>query len=132
MFSSYHRGRNFTQSFCLLQNAFLQTAGLPFADVLPEEEIRAAFAAENAGFAADEGDIYTPGVTLWTWLSQALHAGPLRSCAAAVARVGVLCVILGRQPPSPDTGAYCRGLGGGGGRLGPCHACQPGHLDPLG
>jgi putative transposase len=108
MFSSYHRGRNFIQSFCLVQNAFLQTAGLPFADVLPEEDIQAAFAAENAGFAADEGDIYTPGVTLWTWLSQALHAGALRSCAAAVMRVSVLCVILGRRPPSPDTGAYCR------------------------
>jgi hypothetical protein len=108
MFSSYHRGQNLTKSFRLVQNAFLQTEGLPFADVLPEAEIQAAFAAENAGFAADEGDLYTPGVTLWAWLSQALHAGALRSCAAAVARVGVLCVILGRQPPSPDTGAYCR------------------------
>ena len=56
----------------------------------------------------DEDDIYTPAVTLWAWLSQTLHAGALRSCAAAVARVGVLCVMLNRQPPSPDTGDYCR------------------------
>lgn len=108
MFSSYSRWGVVTKSFSLVQNAFLQHEGLPFGDVLPEEEIRAAFAAENACFAEDEGDIYTPGVTLWAWLSQTLHAGALCSCAAAVARVSVLCVMLGRQPPSPDTGAYCR------------------------
>ena len=108
MFSSYSTWGVVTKSFSLVQNAFLQTEGLPFADVLSEEEIREAFVAENACFAEDEGDIYTPGVTLWAWLSQALHAGPLRSCVAAVARVGVLCVMLGRQPPSPDTGDYCR------------------------
>ena len=97
-----------TKSFQLLQNAFLQSEGLPFADVLSEEEIREAFVAANACFAQDEDDIYTPAVTLWAWLSQTLHAGALRSCAAAVARVGVLCVMLNRQPPSPDTGDYCR------------------------
>jgi hypothetical protein len=108
MFSSYTPGGAFTKSFQLVQNAFLQSEGLPFADVLPEEEIREAFLAANACFAQDEDDIYTPAVTLWAWLSQTLHAGALRSCAAAVARVGVLCVMLNRQPPSPDTGDYCR------------------------
>ncbi len=108
MFASYTSGGAFTKSFQLVQNAFLQSPGLPFADVLREEEIREAFAAADACFAEDEGDTYTPGVTLWGWLSQTLHAGALRSCAAAVARVGVLCVMLNRQPPSPDTGAYCR------------------------
>jgi putative transposase len=81
---------------------------LPFGEVLPEEEIRAAFVAEKVCFAAAEADIYTPALTLWAWLSQVLHTGPLRSCAAAVSRVGVLCVMLGRRPPSPDTGDYCR------------------------
>jgi len=98
----------FHQELSIGANAFLQSEGLPFADVLAEEEIREAFAAADACFAEDEGDTYTPGVTLWGWLSQTLHAGALRSCAAAVARVGVLCVMLNRQPPSPDTGAYCR------------------------
>ena len=98
----------FTRSFRLVENAFLQSEGLPFAGVLPEEEIREAFVAANACFAEDEGDTYTPAVTLWGWLSQTLHAGALRSCAAAVARVSVLCVMLEREPPSPDTGDYCR------------------------
>jgi len=104
----YRAGQIGGQSFGLVRNAFLQAEGLPFADVLEEQSIQAAFAAEDACFALDEGDIYTPAVTLWAFLSQVLHAGRLRSCAAAVSRVIVLCVVLGRKPPSPDTGAYCR------------------------
>jgi hypothetical protein len=41
-------------------------------------------------------------------LAQALHAEKARSCVAAVSRITALCVALGRQPPSPDTGTYCR------------------------
>ena len=47
MFSSYSTWGVVTKSFSLVQNAFLQTEGLPFADVLSEEEIREAFVAEN-------------------------------------------------------------------------------------
>ena len=43
---------------------------MPFRDVLTEEEIQAAFVAENACFGEDEDDIYTPALTLWGWLSQ--------------------------------------------------------------
>jgi hypothetical protein len=108
MFSSYASGRAFASSFPLLRQAFLQAEGLPFSDVLSEHDIQQAFEAENACFAQDEGDIYSPAITLWAFLSQTLHAGRLRSCATAVSRVVVLCVALGRKPPSPDTGAYCR------------------------
>ena len=52
MFSSYSPRGVFTKSFRLVQNAFLQAEGLPFADVLPEEEIREAFAVENACFVS--------------------------------------------------------------------------------
>ena len=85
-----------------------RSANAAFSDVLSEEEIQTAFDAENADFARGEGDIYTPAITLWAFLSQVLNPGRLRSCAAAVSRVTVLCVALGRKPPSPDTGAYCR------------------------
>jgi putative transposase len=104
----YHGCRIFSDSFRLVRQAFLQAEGLPFSDILSEEEVEAAFDAENADFARDEGDIYTPAITLWALLSQALNPGRLRSCAAAVSRITVLCVALGRKPPSPDTGAYCR------------------------
>jgi len=104
----YHGRGSRGQSFQLVRQAFLQGDGLPFGEVLSEEEIERAFEAEDACFAQGEGDIYTPAITLWAFLSQTLHAGRLRSCAAAVSRVIVLCVALGRRPPSPDTGAYCR------------------------
>ncbi len=108
MFSSYSSGRPFASGFQMLRQAFLQADGLPFSNVLSEDDVQQAFEAENACFARSPGDIYTPAVTLWAFLSQVLHAQRLRSCTAAVSRVIVLCVALGRQPPSPDSGAYCR------------------------
>jgi hypothetical protein len=108
MSTSYTSSPDGTKSFSLLRNAFLQADGLPFGDVLSEEEIEQAFAAENVRFAEDEADIYTPPLTLWAWLWQVMHADRARSCVAAVARITALCVALGRHPPSPDTGTYCR------------------------
>jgi hypothetical protein len=108
MSSSYSLPRVGTKSFSLVQNAFLQASDLPFRDVLTEEDIQEAFVTENACFGEDADDIYTPALTLWGWLAQALHAEKARSCVAAVARITTLCVALGRQPPSPDTGTYCR------------------------
>ena len=108
MFSSYTFPSPGCQSFSFLVGAFLQADGLPFAEVLSEEEIAATFAEEQVSFAAQEDDIYTPAVTLWAWLSQVVQAGMQRSCMAAVSRVITLYVLLGREPPSPDTGAYCR------------------------
>jgi putative transposase len=96
------------QSFHAVRQAFLQADDLPFGDVLSVEDIQQAFDAEHVDFAQGKDDIYTPAVTLWAFLSQTLHAQRLRSCAAAVSRVIVLCVALGREAPSPDTGAYCR------------------------
>jgi hypothetical protein len=106
MSSTYTSTRIGTKSFSLVANAFLQAKDLPFRDVLTEEEIHTAFVAENACFGED--DIYTPALTLWAWLAQVMHADKLRSCVAAVARITALCAALGRKPPSPDTGTYCR------------------------
>ena len=106
--SSYSATPPAARDFGLCLSAFLQSESLPFADVLSQEQIEQAFAAEGVSFARDQGDVYTPSMTLWAFLSQAVHAGPLRSCAAAVARVIVLCTVLGRKAPSPDTGDYCR------------------------
>jgi hypothetical protein len=86
----------------------MQSDGLAFANVLPEEKIQQAFDEEQAGFAQDEDAIYTPPLTLWAFLSQVLFKEEERSCAAAVARIVVLLVALGKEPPSDDTGAYCR------------------------
>jgi hypothetical protein len=96
--------------FSLVLRSFLQQAGLPFSDAISEERIEQAFA--DAGITSDDADyddvIYTPAVTLWAFLSQMLHSGVQRSCVAAVARVAVLCAMLGKKICHGNTGAYCR------------------------
>jgi hypothetical protein len=109
--SFYHGRKLLTHRFRLVLASFLEGDGLPFGDVLPEEEIQRAFEKEGeaVSICSDEEDaIYTPPLTLWAFLSQMLHKGEQRSCAAAVARVVVLLVALGRKPCSSNTGAYCR------------------------
>lgn len=109
--SFYHGCKTLTRRFRLVLSSFLESDGLPFGNVLPEEEIEQAFEEEGVPlWSADEEEdaIYTPPVTLWAFLSQMLHKAEQRSCVAAVARVMVLLTALGHKPPSSNTGAYCR------------------------
>lgn len=106
--SFYQQARTFPQRFRLVLSSFLQHDDLPFAQVLPEATIQQAFAEEDSVFAEDDEDVYTPAVTLWAFLSQVLFKGEQRSCVAAVSRVVVLWLALGREPCSDNTGAYCR------------------------
>lgn len=104
----YHPSGQLPSRFRLVLSSFVQSEGLAFTDVLPEEKIQQAFDEEKAGFGQDEDAIYTPPLTLWAFLSQVLFKEEQRSCTAAVARVVVLLVALGKEPPSDDTGVYCR------------------------
>ena len=109
--SFYHGCKTLTRRFRLILSSFLESDGLPFGDLLPEQEIERAFAAEGVTlWSADEEEaaVYTPPVTLWAFLSQMLHKAEQRSCVAAVARVMVLLAGLGHKPCSGNTGAYCR------------------------
>jgi len=106
--SFYRPGRSLPQRFRLIQASFLQSEGLPFADVLPETAIQQAFDDEGVDFAQEEDQVYTPPVTLWAFLSQVLHKAEQRSCLAAVSRVLVLLVALGQEPCAKNSGAYCR------------------------
>ena len=81
---------------------------MPFSDVLTEEEIENAFDDQESWFAQDDDDIFTPALTLWAFLSQVLHKEENRSCLAAVSRVIVLLVSLGRAPCAKNSGAYCK------------------------
>jgi hypothetical protein len=94
--------------FRVILTSFLQRSGQAFSEALPEERIAAAFESEGVSFASGEDDIYTPAVTLWTFLSQVLFKDEQRSCFAAVSRVMVLMVALHKRPPANDTAAYCR------------------------
>ncbi len=93
--------------FRVVQQSFFHRDDLPFAEVLSEQDIQAAFDAEGVNFAQEEGDVYTPSVTLWAFLSQAVFKAEHRSCVATVARVAVLMAALDRRV-SDDTGTYCR------------------------
>ena len=107
----YQHAKCLPRQFRLVLSSFMQHGDLPFKDALREETIQQAFNDEGCAFAQDDDDVYTPAVTLWAFLSQVLFKGEQRSCLAAVARVVVLCVTLGRGACSDNTGAYCRARG---------------------
>jgi hypothetical protein len=96
-----HRGA-FRDQVNFLRRQFLQDGGLPFTDVLTEEVLTQALAA--VGRCLDR--VFSPVVTLWVFLGQALAADP--SCRAAVARLIAHRVSRGLQPCSAETGAYCQ------------------------
>jgi hypothetical protein len=75
---------------------------LPFTGILNAEMVEEALAAEGVSY---NQSIYTPFVTLCTFLSQILD--PDHSCRAAVARVIVWLAIHDRKPCSEPTGTYC-------------------------
>jgi putative transposase len=106
--SFYSSSCSLPHRFRLILSSFMQHDSLAFAEALPEETIAQAFADADADFAQDEGNVYTPAVTLWAFLSQVLAKDHLRSCRAAVARVIVLFVSLDKAPCCDNTGAYCR------------------------
>ena len=108
------------RAFELVRRSLLQSEGWAFADALTAEHLQQAFDAEGVSFgeAAADGDanagsdddkvVYTPAVTLWAMLSQALFTDVQRACRAAVQRVAVYYALLGREVSSTNTGAYCR------------------------
>jgi putative transposase len=85
---------------------FLKEDGLPFADVLPAQQVQQACDDEGVHFGAPDRSVYNPAVVLWAFLSQVL--GTDKSCRAAALRVLVLVIVLERGPCSTDTGMYCR------------------------
>lgn len=85
---------------------FAQHPDLPFADRITEDHIQTACDELGIDFATEAHHIWTPALTLWTFLTQAISGS--KSCVAAVARALVLRVSLGLSPGSGNTGAYCK------------------------
>jgi hypothetical protein len=82
---------------------FLQEGSCPFSAVLTVQDIVDLIGQECVE-TADR--IFTPVVTLWTFLSQIHSDDP--SCRAAVARLNATRVAQGLAPCSPRTGGYCK------------------------
>jgi hypothetical protein len=87
----------------LLRQQFLQQGGLPLADVLSSADLKGALREIPSRW---KDRIFTPLITLWVFLGQALAAD--QSCRAAVARLIAHRVSLGLEPCSSETGAYCQ------------------------
>lgn len=77
--------------------------GLPASELLPAAQVEQVLAAE--GIESSSG-VYSPLVTLWTFLSQVLS--PDHSCRDAVARLRAFLTAEGKQPCSSATGGYVK------------------------
>jgi hypothetical protein len=102
----FYISRGLGSRFTTLFHSYVQNDGLPFAAALTEEQIQQAVVEEGVHFGAGDHCIFTPAVTTWAFVGQYLAGSS--TCVAAVARVIVLMVALGREPCSADTGAYCK------------------------
>ena len=80
--------------------------GTTVCDALPATLVHAAAAEEGIDLDDSAATIYTPTLTLWTYVSQVLSGH--NNCVAAVARLVVLLLALGRPPCAAHTGAYCK------------------------
>ncbi|MEM8736072.1 MAG: IS4 family transposase [Planctomycetota bacterium] len=98
-----HRG---CADFAKIANAFLGREGLPFTELISAERIAEVFARHNNLFGS--GAIYSTAVMVWSFLGQVLRDGKEASCQSAVARVVTYCLQSGKQPPTEDTGDYCK------------------------
>jgi hypothetical protein len=107
------------RSFDVVRQSLSQQPGLPFSDVLTAADMQQVFDEENVCFgesdtaSLDEGYggkaiVYSPAITLWAMLSQALLHDEQRSCRAAVVRVATYRAVAGQEVCSTNTGAYCR------------------------
>ncbi len=81
---------------------------LPFGNVLSADRIRDIFADSDVLFGYGENDLWNTGLTLWSFIGQVLQDGKQSSCNAAVTNATRYMLEHGMQPPSPDSGEYCR------------------------
>jgi putative transposase len=103
---SFYHPSSRCQQFEATLAPFLHAEGLPFADILPAEQVQQACDDLDVDFGSQQRAVYNPAVVLWAFLSQVL--GGDKSCRAAALRVLVLVVVLERGPCCSDTGMYCR------------------------
>src|SRR5690242_3253681 len=89
-----------------LRDHLAQAPGLPFADLLPAEQVEQALQQEAVTF---RDRLFSPLITLWVFLSQVL--APDSSCRAAVARFLAWRAARQLPPCSPDPSAYGKARG---------------------
>ena len=93
-------------TFQQIADVFLAEDGLPFSNVLTGQQIERAFARNNGLFG--QHGVYSTAIVLWAFLSQVLRDGKEASCQSAVVQIASHCLHEGIQPPTHDTGDYCK------------------------
>jgi hypothetical protein len=87
----------------VLKEKLSGSTGLPFREILTDEMIQQSLHKEGVRYRKR---LYTPLITLLTWLCQVLDKD--KSCKKAVSRIVSYLVAFGKESPSTDTGAYCK------------------------
>ena len=100
---AYSNQGRLQEQVSFLRRQFLQEGGLPFTDVLSESLVKQALTAVGARWL---DRIYSPLVTMWVFLGQALSED--HSCRNAVANLIVHRISQGQKACSALTSAYCQ------------------------
>lgn len=85
------------------RDKLLAAGGLPFSELLPASDVQRVLAEEHVEW---RDCVYSPLVTLWTFLSQTLC--PDHSCRQAVARLRAFLTTQGQRACGAETGPYCK------------------------
>jgi putative transposase len=101
--------RSLPRRFRLVLCSIQQSDSLPFSDAVTQEQFQDI--CDDEGVSSEDDEVFTPWITLWAFLSQVMHKEELRSCLAAVSRIGVLLVATGRPRCAHNSGPYCRARG---------------------
>ena len=101
--ASFDRG-----AFEVFRDSLAQDRSLPLSEAIDDELFAEAFERHGVDFGNTPDAVYTPAITLWALVSQALFSGVHRSCGAAVTRVSLLWAARGRRIVSTNNGDYCR------------------------
>lgn len=91
---------------CQCRRQILEDQDLCFTELLPKEQIEAAICRHKVRYRER---LYTPLVTIWTFLYQVL--APDQSCRAAVARLLAFLCVGGNGSGSAKTDPYCKARG---------------------
>ena len=95
-------------SFEVFRDSLAQDRSLPLSEAVDDESFAEAFERHAVDFGDGIDAVYTPAITLWALVSQALFSGVQRSCSAAVTRVSLLWAARGRRVVDTNNGDYCR------------------------
>lgn len=85
------------------RNKLLAAGELPFCELLPASYVERVLEEEHVAW---RDCVYSPLVTLWTFLSQTLCVD--HSCRQAVARLRAFLTVQGQPPCAAETGPYCK------------------------